>query len=61
MNKCHLMFLLKKQDWHNFGHDYSKTLLAWNENFKKNWPKIEHRYGKRFYRLWTCKHEKSTH
>jgi len=41
------------EDWQNFGHDYSKTLLAWLENFKKNWKQLEPTYGKKFYRLWT--------
>jgi cyclopropane-fatty-acyl-phospholipid synthase len=33
-------------------HDYSRTLLAWLENFKKNWPTIQSKYGPRFYRMW---------
>jgi len=41
------------EDWHNFGHDYSKTLIAWTENFKKNWPTIEAKYGDKFFRMWT--------
>lgn len=37
------------EDWHNFGVDYEKTLLAWHANFDQNWP------GPRtdpFYRMW---------
>jgi len=41
------------EDWHNFSQDYEKTLVAWRENFRQNWPKIEDQYGKRFYRMWT--------
>ncbi|XP_021950148.2 cyclopropane-fatty-acyl-phospholipid synthase [Folsomia candida] len=41
------------EDWHNFGFDYSKTLLAWKENFDRNWPKISDKYGERFYRMWS--------
>lgn len=41
------------EDWHNFGHDYYKTLMAWDENFRKNWPKIEKLYGPKFFRFWT--------
>lgn len=41
------------EDWHSFGPDYCKTLLAWRDNFIRNWPKIEHKYGPRFYRMWT--------
>ena len=44
------LFIL--EDWHNFGNDYSKTLMAWHESFNRNWPKIEHKYGDRFYRMW---------
>jgi len=28
------------EDWHNFGQDYAPTLMAWYENFERNWPKI---------------------
>lgn len=40
------------EDWHNFGEDYDKTLMAWHENFKQAWPKLKDRYGDRFYRMW---------
>ncbi len=40
------------EDWHNFGINYDKTLMAWYDNFNKNWPKFEKMYGKRFYRMW---------
>jgi cyclopropane-fatty-acyl-phospholipid synthase len=40
------------EDLHNFGADYDKTLMAWFENFHKNWEKIKHKYGERFYRMW---------
>jgi len=39
------------EDWHNFGHDYSRTLMAWHDNFIKNWPKVAHK-GERFFRMW---------
>ena len=41
------------EDWQNMGFDYSKTLEAWNQQFQKNWPKLEKKYGQRFYRMWT--------
>jgi cyclopropane-fatty-acyl-phospholipid synthase len=41
------------EDWHSFGHYYDKTLLAWCNNFKKNWTKIKDEYDDRFYRMWT--------
>ncbi len=40
------------EDWHNFGADYDKTLMAWFENFEKNWSKIKKNYDKKFYRMW---------
>lgn len=40
------------EDWHNFGPDYDRTLMAWWENFDTAWPFLEARYGKRFYRMW---------
>lgn len=40
------------EDWHNFGPDYDRTLMAWWENFDQAWPGLEARYGKRFYRMW---------
>jgi cyclopropane-fatty-acyl-phospholipid synthase len=41
------------EDWHNFGVDYSKTLLAWFKNFNNNWKEITSKYyDDRFYRMW---------
>jgi len=40
------------EDVHNIGANYHPTLVAWEENFKKNWHKIESKYGERFYRIW---------
>ena len=40
------------EDWHNFGQDYDKTLMAWWHNFNQAWPQLEQRYGQRFYRMW---------
>ena len=40
------------EDWHNFGKDYDKTLMAWYENFNTNWPELSARYDQRFYRMW---------
>jgi cyclopropane-fatty-acyl-phospholipid synthase len=41
------------EDWHNFGADYDRTLMAWHANFERNWPALAARYGPRFYRMWT--------
>ncbi|HLJ51660.1 MAG TPA: cyclopropane fatty acyl phospholipid synthase [Bryobacteraceae bacterium] len=40
------------EDWHNFGPDYDKTLLAWWSNFSRAWPSLRSRYSDRFYRMW---------
>jgi cyclopropane-fatty-acyl-phospholipid synthase len=40
------------EDWHNFGPDYDKTLLAWYRNFDRAWPQLKDKYGERFYRMW---------
>jgi cyclopropane-fatty-acyl-phospholipid synthase len=37
-------------DWHNFGPDYDRTLMAWWANFEAAWPRLEAKYGQRFYR-----------
>ena len=40
------------EDWHNFGTDYDKTLIAWYNKVNKNWYKLEKKYNKRFKRMW---------
>lgn len=40
------------EDWHNFGADYDKTLMAWHKNFENNWHKIKSKYSDKFYRMW---------
>lgn len=40
------------EDWHNFGRDYDRTLMAWHENFVRSWPEIASRYSPRFFRMW---------
>ena len=44
--------ILVMEDWHNFGADYDKTLMAWFNNFNKNWLKLKVKYSERFYRMW---------
>ena len=44
--------LFVMEDWHNFGTDYDKTLMAWYNNFGKNWEQIKNKYSERFYRMW---------
>lgn len=42
------------EDWHNFGPDYDRTLLAWDANFRAAWPALSRNGGldERFYRMW---------
>ena len=40
------------EDWHNFGSDYDKTLMAWHNNFEARWPLLRQKYDERFYRMW---------
>jgi cyclopropane-fatty-acyl-phospholipid synthase len=44
--------LFVMEDWHNFGPDYDKTLMAWYNNFEAAWPDLNEKYGQRFYRMW---------
>lgn len=44
--------LLVVEDWENIGLNYHKTLMAWHENFAKNWPSLKKDYDERFYRMW---------
>ena len=41
------------EDWHSFGQYYDKTLMAWYNNFTKNWNKLKDAYDERFYRMWS--------
>jgi cyclopropane-fatty-acyl-phospholipid synthase len=45
------LFIL--EDWHNFGADYDKTLMAWYHHFIQNWDTLKTQYDERFYRMWT--------
>ncbi len=47
-----LMPELQLEDWHNFGHDYDRTLMAWHMRFEAAWPDLSARYTPRFYRQW---------
>lgn len=39
------------EDWHNFGPDYDRTLMAWHANFERAWPELQPRYPVRFQRM----------
>jgi len=44
--------LFTLEDWHSLRHDYDKTLMAWVNNFKRNWGKLKGKYDERFRRMW---------
>ena len=41
------------EDWHNFGADYDKTLMAWHANFSEHWATLRQRFDQRFFRMWS--------
>ena len=43
---------LQLEDWHQFGHDYDRTLMAWHARFEAAWPRLSAHYDTRFYRKW---------
>jgi cyclopropane-fatty-acyl-phospholipid synthase len=43
---------LTLRDWHEFGADYDRTLLAWWDNFRAAWPRLRQSYDERFFRMW---------
>jgi cyclopropane-fatty-acyl-phospholipid synthase len=44
--------LLVMEDWHNFGPDYDKTLVAWQNNVDKHWGEFKAKFDERFHRMW---------
>ena len=44
--------LFVMEDWHNFGADYDRTLMAWRDNFDAAWAVLSSRYDERFRRMW---------
>jgi cyclopropane-fatty-acyl-phospholipid synthase len=40
------------EDWHNFGHDYDRTLMEWARNFEAYAASPEFELDRRFYRMW---------
>ncbi|MBS9428023.1 cyclopropane fatty acyl phospholipid synthase [Photorhabdus akhurstii] len=41
------------EDWHNFGADYDRTLMAWYERFISSWPEIQDNYSPTFKRMFS--------
>jgi cyclopropane-fatty-acyl-phospholipid synthase len=44
------LFIL--EDWHSFGADYDRTVMAWHQRFDEAWPRLAASYSDRFRRLW---------
>jgi cyclopropane-fatty-acyl-phospholipid synthase len=44
--------LFVMEDWHSFGADYDRTLMAWFRNFDAHWESLNPCYDERFYRMW---------
>ena len=44
--------LLVLEDWHSFGADYDRTVMAWHQRFDEAWPRLAGSYSDRFRRLW---------
>jgi cyclopropane-fatty-acyl-phospholipid synthase len=40
------------EDWHNFGHDYDRTLMEWAHNFEDYARSRDFPFDRRFYRMW---------
>ena len=40
------------EDWHNFGTDYDRTLIAWRDNIEAAWDTLPPSYDERFRRMW---------
>ncbi|MGP6379345.1 cyclopropane fatty acyl phospholipid synthase [Yersinia bercovieri] len=41
------------EDWHNFGADYDRTLMAWYARFQAAWPTLAQNYSSRFERMFS--------
>ncbi len=44
--------VLTLEDWHNFGLDYDRTLMAWHANVSAHWDDLPDSYDERFRRMW---------
>jgi cyclopropane-fatty-acyl-phospholipid synthase len=43
---------LTLEDWHSFGPDYDRTLMAWHSNISERWDELCTTYDERFRRMW---------
>ena len=44
---------LVMEDWHTFGPDYDRTLMAWHHNVTSAWTELGPAYDDRFQRMWS--------
>ncbi|NWH04187.1 cyclopropane fatty acyl phospholipid synthase [Desulfobacter latus] len=44
------LFIL--EDLHSLGRYYDQTLMAWYDNFTRNWDRLKDEYDMRFFRMW---------
>lgn len=44
--------LFVMEDWHNFGINYDKTLMAWDDRFNDHWDTLKSKYDEQFSRKW---------
>lgn len=47
---AHRRFIM--EDWHNFGADYDRTLMAWHERFERWAAGLAPALDERFHRMW---------
>jgi cyclopropane-fatty-acyl-phospholipid synthase len=40
------------EDWHSFGADYDRTLMAWHQRINQRWNQLGSQYDERFQRMW---------
>ncbi len=40
------------EDYHSFGPDYDKTLMAWFDNFENGWKHLSKKYDEQHYKMW---------
>lgn len=44
--------LFVMEDWHNFGADYDRTLMAWQSNVERAHDRLGNQFDERFLRMW---------
>ncbi|MGH8355811.1 MAG: class I SAM-dependent methyltransferase, partial [Pseudomonas sp.] len=44
--------LFVMEDWHNFGADYDRTLMAWDSNVERARERLASQFDERFFRMW---------